>query len=325
MSLLVIKPGLLDTFQDRGRYGYQALGINPGGAMDIVSMQVANILVNNPPDAAVLEMHFPAATLQAEEDLVVAFAGADFDAHINDLPVPILHPVIIQKGSVIRFQYKLQGARMYLAVMGGFDLNPWLNSCSTQLKVKAGGYEGRSLQKNDIIPVKEKLAASVKLEDPVTVLPWQATAVPVKTGIHFIPGAEYDLLDEASQSILNDTKFVISSNSDRMGFRLQGTPLRLIQPVEMVSTGVTRGTIQLLPDGQLIILMADHQTTGGYPRVGHITSADFSILAQKEPGQTIQLIPTDIQQAYTDLQQQQMNLRQLQNACNFRWKDILSL
>lgn len=212
---------------------------------------------------------------------------------------------------------------MYLAVMGGFDLNPWLNSCSTHLKVKAGGYDGRALQKNDRIHLKEKLPSALKLEAAVTVLPWQATAVPVKTGIHFIPGAEYDLLDEASQSILGDTKFILRNNSDRMGFRLQGTPLRLTQPVEMVSTGVTRGTIQLLPDGQLIILMADHQTTGGYPRIGHITSADFSSLAQKEPGQTIELIPADIQQAYTDLQQQQMNLRQLQNACNFRWKDIL--
>jgi antagonist of KipI len=323
MSLLVIKPGLLDTFQDEGRFGYQALGINPGGAMDRVSMQIANMLVNNLPDTPVLEMHFPAAVLQAEQDMVIALAGADFDAHINDQPVPVHHPVVITKNSFIRFQGKKQGARVYLAVMGGFQLSAWLNSYSTHLKVKAGGYEGRALQKNDRIHLQQKIPAALSINHAVTALPWQASVPVVKSKIAFIPGAEYELLDPASQSIFSDSAFIIRNNSDRMGFRLQGTPLRLQQPVEMVSTGVTRGTIQLLPDGQLIILMADHQTTGGYPRIGHITSACFSVLAQHSPAESIRFTCSDLAAAHAALREQQMNLRQLQNACNFRWKDIL--
>ncbi len=327
MSLRITKHGLLDTIQDGGRYGYQHLGINPGGAMDCVAMRVANMLVGNDPAEAVIEMHFPAAEVQFEQTVLIALAGADLSAKINGEEMPLLHPVMIQKGSTLRFGKQQTGARIYLAVQGGFIANNWLQSCSTNLKVKAGGYKGRALQKNDQLIFKEEQEyAFINKKHAFEIFPWQAKVSDLyhAGAFRFIAGAEYELLNDASKQQLQTGSFIIKRESDRMGYRLQGEALQLVIQKEMISTAVTRGTIQLLPDGQLIILMADHQTTGGYPRVGHFISADISSLAQMRPGEKFSLQQVSIAEAEKAIYEQEMNLQQLQNACNFRLKDFLS-
>jgi len=326
MSLRITRNGLLDTIQDAGRYGYQHLGINPGGAMDHVAMRVANMLVGNETTEAVIEMHFPAAEIKFEQTVLIALAGADLSAMINGEEVPLLHPIMVQKGSILRFGKQQNGARVYLAIQGGLVADEWLQSFSTHLKVKAGGQQGRALQKNDQVLLKQEQQFAFLYEGhPFEILPWQAKVSDLyrEKIFRFIPGAEYELLHDGSQQQLRSGSFTISRENDRMGYRLQSEALRLINTKEMISAAVTRGTMQLLPDGQIIILMADHQTTGGYPRVGHIISADISSLAQMKAGDAFSLQCITMAEAENITREQEMNLQQLQNACNFRLKEYL--
>jgi antagonist of KipI len=327
MAIRIHKAGLLDTIQDAGRYGYQYLGINPGGAMDITAMKLANALVGNDPNEAVLEMHFPAAEMMFEEMALIALAGADFAVEINGELLPILHPVIIQKNTVLKFRKQQKGARVYMAVKGGYQTNTWLGSNSTNSKVQAGGFEGRALQKNDKLLFKQVFAYSFqKTETMFAILPWSINlgGFYPEDKIRFIPGAEYHELAKPSQQKLETASFSILPQSDRMGFRLKGDILSLTSHKEMISTAVPRGTMQLLPDGQLIILMAEHQTTGGYPRIGHVITAGFAALAQMRTGERISFQKTELKEAETLLLVQERNLQQLQNACNFRLNEYLN-
>ena len=316
-----MKNGLLDTIQDRGRYGYQHLGINPGGAMDITAMRIANALTGNQLNEAVLEMHFPAAEILFQEALLIALSGADFSATINSEEVPLLQPLIVQRGATLRFNKHKTGARAYLAVQGGFVAKEWLHSNSTHLILQAGGFEGRALQKNDLLLLKKNDPYPfLKTDNAFEKLPWKAkmSDLYVKDNFQFVRGAEYECLDELSKQQLETTSFIIHPQSDRMGYRLQGESLRRRDKKELLSTAVTKGTMQLLPDGQLIILMADHQTTGGYPRVGHIITANIPSLAQMRAGEKFTLQKVTIDTAENKLLEQERNLQQLQNACNFR-------
>lgn len=327
MSLRIARNGLLDTIQDGGRFGYQHLGINPGGVMDAIAMRVANALVGNDSEEAILEMHFPAAEILFEETALIALSGADFTAAINGEAVSVLQPLIVQQGAELKFTKHQTGARAYLAVQGGFITTAWLQSSSTHLKVKAGGFEGRSLQKNDCLQLKQKQPfAFITTGKPVISLPWKAKVddLYAANNFQFIPGAEYDCLDETSKRKIQTLSFTIGQQSDRMGYRLQGEPLQLQTPKELISTAVTKGTIQLLPDGQLIILMADHQTTGGYPRIGHVISASVPSLAQMQVGEKISLQEVNLHTAETKALNQERNLQQLQNACTFRLQEYLN-
>lgn len=321
MSIQVQKPGLLDTLQDGGRYGYQQLGINPGGAMDRLAMRVANMLVGNKPGMAVLEMHFPAAVLLFETPTLVALSGADFSPEIDGKQVPLHQPLLVKKGATLQCKKQRKGARLYLAVAGGFTAEEWLHSASTQLQVKAGGFAGRALRKHDSLLLKTP--APYLLPEPLQAfetLPWRAAVDGLYHDgpVRCIAGKELDRLDKRSRQLLTDSVFQITRESNRMGYRLQGPALQTNLTGELVSTAVTRGTIQLLPNGQLIVLMAEHQTTGGYPRVGHVASADLPALAQKQAGEQFGLQLVSVAEAEKILREQEMNLQQLQNACNFR-------
>lgn len=327
MSLRIIKQGLSDSIQDFGRKGYQHLGINPGGAMDLVAMRIANALVGNHPREAIMEMHFPAAEILFEQTVLVAMAGADFSAAINNKPIPVLHPVMIRKGAVLKFQKKQKGARLYLAVQGGYLADQWLGSYSTNIKTEAGGYKGRVLQKGDLLQFKQAPAYSFLNGDHhFEIFPWQANDAEFyrNKNIRFIKAPEYRLLDEASKAKLENAAFTITRSSDRMGYRLSGNPLNTTEPVQIISTAAICGTIQLLPDKQLIVLMADHQTTGGYPRIGYLVSTDIPTMAQKEAGQHFSLEKITQVDAETFFYHQEMDLQQLQNACNFRLQQYLS-
>lgn len=321
MSLLILKHGLSDSIQDGGRYGHQHLGINPGGVMDRYAMKIANVLVSNEMEEAVLELHFPAAEILFEETVLIALSGADLSPQINERSVPMLHPILVQKGSVLVFKKQITGARVYVSLRGGFQIPLWLQSKSTNNKVKAGGWEGRSLKKNDRIPL-QLTTNLIDLPDGTgfLVLPWSAADSTMKKNeqIEFIAGAEYHLLNTVARQKLEQGQFKILPQSDRMGYRLQGDAISLEQKKEMISSAVTRGTIQLLPDGQLIVLMSEHQTTGGYPRIGHVTASSFNSLAQMNAGQKIRFLKTTLEEAENEIAATERNLQQLQNACNFR-------
>jgi antagonist of KipI len=325
--LKVIKSGILDTVQDMGRYGFQHLGINPGGVMDRFSASVANWLVGNEAKDAVLELHFPASVFWFKKSVLLAVSGADFSASLNGEPFPINHPVWIGKNSLLQFHRVVQGSRAYMAVRGGYSIPEWFSSQSTNLKAKMGGYLGRALTKDDDIPLLlDNQQHKFPEKKEFFVLPWSIDLswdpTPEKE-ILVLPGAEWDRLTEAGKETFLMTSFIITNQSDRMGYRLNNLPLPVLNNEEIISSGVSFGTIQLLPDGNLIILMADHQTTGGYPRVAHVISAHHMRMAQLKAGDRIHFKFTDTANAEYLYLKQQKHLKQIQNACTFRLEEYL--
>jgi antagonist of KipI len=318
VSLAIIESGLSDTIQDLGRYGYAHSGINPGGVMDRVAASVANYLVGNDETEAVIELHYPAPVIRFNQPAIIAISGADFSPALDDMPVPSNTPLRVRAGTVLRFKKPAWGVSACLAVSGGLDIPGWLGSYSTNIKAKAGGYNGRLLNKKDEIGFRPRPAGLDNLKE--TVLPWHADVQELYAGdaIRIIKGKEYDRLSDCSVTILEGNTFPISSQSDRMGYRLSGSPLQLAHAPEMISSAVTRGTMQLLPDGQAIILMADHQTTGGYPRIAHIISADISRLAQMRPHTAVRFELVSPAEAEKLIITQHHHLQQLKNACTFR-------
>jgi antagonist of KipI len=327
MSLIVIKPGISDTIQDGGRYGYQHLGINPGGAMDRFSAQVVNMLVGNETTEAVIEMHFPAAAYLFQQETIIAVGGADFVPCINGEEIPLWHPVVISRNSILQFQNIKKGAQCYLAVRGGLHIAPWLHSYSTHLKAGVGGFNGRTLQKDDVIHFKKQECCKRLLSDKeYSILPWQAdikwNLFPSEK-ISIVFGHEWTWLNQRSQTEFLNSFFTVTVSSDRMGYRLQGAPLYPDNTTELISSAVNFGTIQLLPDGQLIVLMADHQTAGGYPRIAHVISAHLAQLAQVRPGEKIQFGLNNLSTAEDLFCRQKHHLLQLQNACKLRLEEFL--
>jgi antagonist of KipI len=323
----IIKAGIQDTVQDLGRYGYQHLGINPGGVMDRFSAAMANLLIGNNINKAVIELHFPASVFMFQKPALIAISGADFAPTINGENIPINHPVLINKNSILQFHKIVKGARAYIAVGGGFNVPVWLHSASTHLKAKTGGYHGSALQKEDEIQYGNvDVVSSILGEKEFFVLPWKADDKwgDKKDGeILVLPGNEWSRLTEAAKESFTMTSFVITNQSDRMGYRLNNLPLPVITREEIISSGVSFGTVQLLPDGKLIVLMADHQTTGGYPRIAHVISVHHSKLAQMKAGDKIHFLLTDQQTAENLFIKQQQHLQHLRNACKFRLEEFL--
>lgn len=311
MSILVIEPGILTTTQDAGRKGFRRYGINPSGFMDTTAARIANILVSNQEDEAVLEMHFPAPVLKFEEPAFFSLCGADFKAKLNETEVENWHPLVAKKGDVLSFAEKVLGARLYLAVSGGFEIEKWLGSASANLKV---GF-GRPLRKGDRILIKRRTTIKLRNYKVSTSLIPRYSHFPT---VRILAGPEFEKLTAISIQNLLEESYRISLDSDRMGFRLEGKPLYLIEEFEMVSSVVDFGTIQLLPNGQMILLMADHQTTGGYPRIAQIAKVDLPLVAQLNPNDKIYFKMISHEEAEELLIKQETDLKQLKWAVKFK-------
>jgi antagonist of KipI len=327
VSIKIIKAGIADSFQDLGRYGFQHLGINPNGAMDIIAAQVANMLVGNDVDDAVIELHFPASIFLFQQQALIALSGADFTAMINDEYVPINTPIVVEKNCVLQFKKLNDGARCYLAIKGGWQIEKQLNSYSTNTKANFGGHFGRFLQKDDNIRFNDNnnYARVINKHDSIC-LHWKADVKELyhQNAVRVIKGIEFEELTSQAKNIFTHNQFKISPRSDRMGYRLRGEKLSLKKSISLISSAVTKGTIQLLPDEQMILLMADHQTTGGYPRIAHVIAVDISSLAQKQINQVVSFTFIEEQEAEDIFIKQQQYLHQLQNACTLRLKEFLS-
>jgi antagonist of KipI len=316
----VIKAGVADAVHDEGRFGYQHLGINPGGAMDLNAMRVANALVGNKPYQAVIELHFPASAFYFHRPALVALSGADFSAKIGGINIPLHRPVLVPEKSELKFGKVVSGRISYLAARGGFAIEPWLNSCSTNLLAKAGGYHGRYLRTGDRLPLKNEPTHTEQLR----ILPWQVDVQDFYRNsfpIRCLPGREFGWLTRKAQDDFQKKVFRVDPQSNRMGFRLSGVTLKQNKQQELISSAVSWGTVQLLPEGELIVLMADHQTTGGYPRVAHVIAADRSRLVQCRPHEGITFAMVTLVEAEDLLLQQERSLRKLQYACALKLKE----
>lgn len=325
MSLRIIRQGVLDTIQDMGRYGYQYLGINCNGAMDKFSMQLANALLGKELNSPVFEIHFPSSQILFEKETIICITGAGFSPTVNDQSIPLHHPIAVNKKSVLKFEKLQTGARCYVSIFNELRLDKWMNSYSTNLKAGTGGIYGRSLLKNDVILFQNGLNISNLLhERSSAVLPWKAKdVVDTRNEIEFIIGSEWHWLTSDAQDLFQEQWFQITNEADRMGYQLAGQSLRTKHNEQLVSSAVCFGTVQLLPSGQLIILMADHQTAGGYPRIAYVISAHLPILAQKKPNDVVKFKMTSLEEAEKKLLDQKKYLNQLQIACKFRMEEFL--
>lgn len=295
MSVTVIKPGVLDTFQDAGRVGYGHYGVNPSGPMDKVSMMLANALVANPLGAAVLEMHFPAPVLHFSKPALIALAGAHWETTDGRSELPSGRTLAIPADTTLKCTARKTGERLYLAVQGGFQLPSVLGSKSTNLKAGFGGWQGRNLRAGDDIPLEQP---SWYAGPDVKIFPWRVKATrDIPAELEVLPGPELEQLTADARQLLFRSSFRLLPKSDRMAARWQGPALFRQGAGELVSSPVTMGTIQLLPSGEILTLMADHQTIGGYPRILQVTMASLSALAQMPPGTSISWKMTDIRDA----------------------------
>jgi antagonist of KipI len=283
VSVIIQKAGILSTIQDLGRFGYQRFGVNPNGAMDRTAVRLLNTLLGDDQNSAVLEMHFPGGEFLFDDATVFAVGGADFRPRLSGDEIPNWTSHMAKSGSVLAFAGKTCGNRAYLAVAGGFEIPKWLGSASTSLTAEIGGHKGRRLQNGDRLQCDGREIASGNRLGPSLIPPYCSRPV-----IRVTPGPEYDVLTGSSVEALFSGSFAISSDSNRMGFRLAGPSLFRLSETEMLSSGTAFGTIQLLPNGQLVVLMADHQTTGGYPRIANVIERDLPLLAQLGPGDKVE-------------------------------------
>lgn len=294
----VTKPGLLTTVQDLGRTGSYRFGVTTGGAADAGALRLANLLVGNPEGAAGLEITLAGPTLQFAEESLVAICGGDFEVTIAGRPLPMWRPVWLKAGVELTVGAARSGCRSYLAVAGGFAVPRVLGGRGTYLAAGFGGFEGRALRVGDVLKVgpalawARRLAAALAGEQPWNPVRWEvgAAARPrysAAPAVRVVRGPQWDWFSGEARERFLGGRFTVTLRSDRMGLRLAGAMLNLEAPREMVSQGIVVGTVQVPPDGQPIVLLADGQTIGGYPKIAVVATSDLALLAQLRPGDTI--------------------------------------
>jgi antagonist of KipI len=285
-AFTVIRPGLLTTVQDAGRWGHQSLGVPVAGALDARARRNANAAVGNDADAAVLEVTLAGLELRAELPLTIAVAGANLGANLDGARVPLEVPVACRAGAHLRFTERRAGARACVAVAGGVDVPAVLGSRATDLGAGFGGFMGRALRAGDRLaigtsPVSRLPATRASREIP-------ASPPPSVARLRVLPGPHGEWFDTSALSALEETTFTVSPQSNRVGYRLAGDR-RLVRRIddEMISDATVVGGIQVPPDGQPILLMADRQVTGGYPMLATVITADLPQAAQLAPGDRV--------------------------------------
>ena len=295
-SVLVIKPGLLTTVQDLGRFGHQAAGVPVAGPMDAFSHRLANQLVANEPDAATLEVTLIGPELEVDIDTTIAIAGANFEVSCGDRAVPMTTSFRISRGQRLRFGKRIQGARAYVGIAGGLQIRPILGSRATHLVSAMGGHEGRALVAGDRLPLLPEMQPDVTRKAVGLTLPTSGRAT-----LRVVPGPQADWFPPDAIRAVSGVSFRISPRSNRMGYRLEGPPLARIRQSELISEPVCMGAIQVPGAGEPILLMADRQTAGGYPKIGHVISADLSLAGQLAPGDAIEFVTCTRQEAVAAL------------------------
>lgn len=317
----VLRAGLLTTIQDRGRYGQAALGIGQAGPMDRIAARLANWLVGNGDDAALLEISLLGPRLRFAQDSCIALCGAQAEASIDGVPLFGWRPWPIARGATLDCGVLRRGARVYLAVAGGIAAEAVLGSCSTDINAGIGPLDGKAVNAGTHLAIQ---AGGLRLRQPprwsLSPLPWFDHAGTRR--LRLLPGSHYGELDTASRAALAQQRFRVASESNRVGVRLLGPGLGLGRPLELVSAAVTGGTLQLPPGGQPILLGAEHPTTGGYPRIAHLIDVDQPHLAQRRPGDAIEFELVDADRAEQLRQRRERALARVHETLQQRLHEI---
>jgi len=295
-GLTVLAPGVRTTVQDAGRYGYQAIGVPPAGAMDRDALETANLLVGNDRHEACLECTVGGLEFVCGLPAVMALCGAPVEPKVNGIPAAMYETLCLSPGDTVSLGIAGRGMYAYLAFAGGFAVEPVLGSRSTYVPAGFGGWEGRPLRAGDTLPLREpstRLPARTKLLVPET----NRRLYPPELAVRAIRSHEADRFEPGSVERFFSEPYRVTAQSDRMGCRLDGMPLAHRRGADILSSGVQSGTVQVPGDGKPIVLLADRQTTGGYTRIAHVIQADLGILAQARPGDTVRFVETTLEEA----------------------------
>ena len=302
-SLTVVRPGLLTTVQDLGRWGQQANGVPVAGPMDTYSHRLANHLVGNAEGAAALEVTLVGPEIESGADTVCAVAGAAFALTVDGSAVPMHTPFALPRGGRLKFGARARGARATLAIRGGIAVPPVFGSRATSLISRMGPFGGRSLVAGDVLPLDHVLARRhVSLPAPALPLPVGGARLRVIRGPH------ERMFTPAAMEALFTARFIVTSQSNRMGYRLEGPRLMHAAGADILSEATPVGTVQVPASGQPILLMADRQTTGGYPKIATVITGDLPAAGQLAPGDWIEFVPCTRDVALDVLRRQEARL-----------------
>jgi len=285
-SLTIVRPGMLTTIQDLGRWGHQASGVPVAGPMDSYSHRLANRLVANDDSAATLEITLLGPELEATGDVLCAVAGAQFDLTTDSGTVSCGRAFELKHGARLRFGRRTAGARASLAVRGGFDVVPVFGSRATSVISRMGPFGGRPLAPGDILPVGHQPARTDSVSGPY--------ALPLPQGgarLRAIPGPHDAMFTPDAINVFFSGTYTVTPASNRMGYRLEGPSVARAGGGDILSDATPLGSVQVPLSGQPILLMADRQTTGGYPKIATVISADTPLAGQLAPGDWVQFSP----------------------------------
>lgn len=296
MGIVIENPGILTTVQDEGRFGYQQFGVSPAGPMDTKSFYIANILAGNAREEGALEMTFQGAQIRFEKDNIIAITGADMSPNIDGTPVPMYQAVLVHAGSVLTLgMTNGNGCRAYIAFAGGLDIAKVMGSKATLMRNELGGMDGRKLEKGDIIgfaaPKTDLPNMELRKLKP-EIFPKKELTLRVVRGPQ-----DYEFTEEECRKFFwYGAK--ISNEFDRMGCRLEREePLHHIGDGNIITDGISFGSIQVPPNGQPIIMLADRQSTGGYTKIGSVISVDLPLLTQSMAGYKVRFVEVSIELA----------------------------
>jgi biotin-dependent carboxylase-like uncharacterized protein len=293
-TFLVLTPGPYTTVQDKGRFGYQQIGVPISGAIDQFAFRVANFLVGNQEESAVLEITVVGPQLAFLREVDLALTGAEMGFELNHDPIECWKTIRVKPGDVISIQQIKSGCRGYLAVSGGIDVPEVMGSRSTYVGGKLGGYKGRTLKKGDIIQSIEGSLLNKPRYLPESWIPLYSEEVL----LHAIPGPQDDFFDEGMETLFQ-SEFSVTDKADRMGYRLQGPSIQLKgkMPKSIISEPTMPGGVQIPADRQPIVLLAE-QTVGGYAKIATVISPDLSRIAQAIPGNTVRFEQVSLESAH---------------------------
>ena len=308
-SVYVVKPGLLTTVQDRGRWGSQSLGVSVSGPMDSYSHRLANAIAGNDAGAATLEVTLSGPELEFDDARTVAVTGAEFELSVDGRPVAMRSALDVSAGSVLRFGRRVRGTRAYVAISGGITTPRALGSRSTHLPSALGGLDGRALRAGDRLPLGEPLQSPrpVRRSQPVeSSSTW--TLPDGRATLRVLPGPQLDRFVRTAWDVLQSAPYVVANDSNRIGYRLVGPGLETPGKLDLISDATPLGVLQVPPSGQPMLLMADRQTTGGYPKIAAVISADVSVAGQLGPGDTVRFVACSTREALSALIAQERSL-----------------
>ena len=287
VHIRVVKPGWFTTVQDAGRYGYQQFGVSSSGPMDRRSFILANRLVGNRDDKAALEFTLQGPELLFKQDSIVTLTGADLTPFVDGRAIPLWTSILLQAGSTLTFGTRRAGARCYLAIAGGIDVPMVMGSRSTHIASQIGGMKGRVLAQGDVLIAGTPFTRQrdmIGREVPEQLRPLYSAAATLR----ILKGPQQSAFSEQALEVLATSRYQLSSQSDRMGYRLEGPRLTYAgAKEEWISDATAMGAVQVPPDEQPILLMADRQTTGGYPKIAVVISVDLHLAGQLLPGDAI--------------------------------------